>query len=77
MSIGGLRIDLIVPIVFAIILYFIKCNELITKMSTFFDDKLYGEKLQKIGFVKTGGLTRIVKIMDEITTNDSIMIEEK
>lgn len=46
-------------------------------MSTFFDEKLYGEKLQKIGFVKTGGLTRIVKTMDEITTNDSIMIEEK
>lgn len=74
LTIGGVRVDLLVPIVLGLILHFTKCNTLLTRMSEFLDSKLLNERMVNAGFLKTGSELRDIKTMDELVTSDSVIL---
>lgn len=74
LTIGGVRVDLLVPIIFGLMLHFTKCNNLLTRMSEFLDSKLLNEKMVNAGFLKTGSELREIKTMDELVTSDSVIL---
>lgn len=71
---SGIRVDLLVPIVLGGLFHLIRCNNLITSISTYLDDKLLTENLVSVGFLKTGSEHRVLKTMDEMVTSDSVIL---
>jgi hypothetical protein len=74
LTIGGVRVDLIVPIVLGIIINFTKCNNFTTRLSEYLDSKFLNEKMVNVGFLKTGSELRTLKSMDELVTSDSVIL---
>lgn len=70
----GIRVDLLVPLLFGGLFHLVRCNGLITRISTYLDDKLLTENLVSVGFLKTGSEHRILKTMDEMVTSDSVIL---
>lgn len=77
LTVTGLRVDLLIPFFLGIICHFSKLEKLLTWISTKLDAKLFSEKLINLGLRKTGSEQRTSKPLDELATNDSIILEEK
>jgi hypothetical protein len=54
LMLGSIRVDLLVPIILGAVFHLTSCNSLITRISTFLDDRFLSEQLVSVGFLKTG-----------------------
>lgn len=75
LSLASLRIDIILTAAVGAVLHCICFNQLLLKLAHPCDPKRLGDRMLQMGFLKTNSANRTDKNIDEIATNESIIIE--